>query len=86
MSERHIHVRCKPKAIFINMHLCLPPLPESYSAVVKGARMVKVTYQDRQPPIISIKEAVAQRNFFPKKIDDLIVGDAESECSIYIVP
>ena len=52
---------------------------------MKGSRTVKVTYQNRQTPITSIQEAIARQNFFPKQLDDVVVGDAESECLIDLV-
>ena len=55
---------------------------DSYPAAVKGARKVKVTYKDRETPIISVQEAVARQNFFPKKTNDLVIGNVESECYI----
>ena len=52
--------------------------PDSDSAAAEGARKVKVTYRDRQTPVISVQEAVAQQRFLPKNMKDMIVGDAES--------
>ena len=52
---------------------------------MRGAREVKVTYRDRQTPIINVKDAVARQSFFSKKMKDLIVGDAESEWFINFV-
>ena len=66
-------------------HSFIPNLSslDSYYAAMVGARKVQITYQDEQPPIINIKEAVERKSFFPKQLEDLVKGDVEGECSIH---
>ncbi|KAJ8299303.1 hypothetical protein KUTeg_023363 [Tegillarca granosa] len=42
---------------------------------------VKVTYTDIKPPLLSLAEAIAKQSFFDKKLDDVVVGDAEGAIS-----
>lgn len=38
---------------------------------------VKVTYTDVKPPILSLADGIAKQSFFDKKLDEVVVGDAE---------
>ena len=42
-----------------------------------AASAVKVTYSEQKPPILTIKDAIAQKSFFPTPCEDLKQGDAE---------
>ena len=44
---------------------------------------MKVTYSNVKPPILTIKDAIKKKSFFPKPAKDLIVGDAESKASYF---
>jgi len=50
---------------------------ENNGAAIAASNMVKVTYTDAQPPIVTIEDAIKAGSFFPKP-DDLILGDAET--------
>ena len=53
--------------------------PENESIAEKAVGAVKVSYSDVKPPILTVKDAIDKKSFFPKPAEDLIVGDAESK-------
>ena len=59
---------------------------ESKGAARGAARAVKVSYKDVKKPILTTKEAIAAKSFFDKPGDDLVVGNAESECFVIFAP
>lgn len=52
-------------------------LVDSDGTANAAARAVKVTYTDVKPPILTPRDALAKKSFFPKAGPDLVVGDAE---------
>ena len=52
-------------------------MTDSYGTALGGAGAVKVTYMDVKPPLLDLNEAIKQKSFFPKTVDDKVVGNPD---------
>ena len=46
---------------------------------------VKVTYTNKQPPILTIQDAIDKKSFFPKPANDIVAGDADGTILISVL-
>lgn len=61
---------------------CVVMVTDNPDTASTAARLVKITYTNVQPPVLTIKEAIEKKMFFPKQADDIVEGNAEGEKNI----
>ena len=54
-------------------------LPDAHYTALSAAELVKVTYTNVQPPILTIKDAIQAGSMFPDPADPIVQGDAAGE-------
>ncbi|KAK3581541.1 hypothetical protein CHS0354_031882 [Potamilus streckersoni] len=69
-------VLCSGEVLYAGQSVALV-IAENQVTADFAASLVKVTYSDIKPPILTIQDAVKEGSLFPKQADEIIVGNAE---------
>ena len=76
-DPRPVELFCSGKVLYAGQALGFI-VADSQAVADMAACKVKVEYTDTTTPVTDLSEAIEKSMFFPKQVDDIVIGDAET--------